>query len=152
MWPFREGLCKHKSIKMSQKQLILPIWGNILDCMLCKAIMNCHRIPTCVPSTQDENKRQRDNRASCLRYWILHTMPAESLMNFIQFHANGYQGDFIPPAFVCNYWLSQERWGVQSPVNSRWLVFWTFGSIMSCVAFICMHESRECKNSFHTPR
>ncbi|CAK6981442.1 Hypothetical predicted protein, partial [Scomber scombrus] len=30
-------------------------------------------------------------------------------MNFLQFHANGYQGDFIPLAFVCNYRLSQER-------------------------------------------
>ena len=42
-------------------------------------------------------------------------MPAEWLMNSIQFHANGYRGDFIPSAFVCNYWLSQERWVAQSP-------------------------------------
>lgn len=89
--------------KMHGNQHILLLQDNILNCMLCKGVMNCHRIPTCEPSMQDENKRQRDNRASCLRYWILHTMPAESLMNFIQFHANGYHGDFIPLAFVCNY-------------------------------------------------
>lgn len=46
-------------------------------------------------------------------------MPAESLMNSIHFRANGYQGDFIPSAFVCNYWLSQERWVEQSPSKQQ---------------------------------
>lgn len=35
-------------------------------------------------------------------------MLTESLMNFILFHANGYQGEFIPSAFVYNYWFPQE--------------------------------------------
>lgn len=137
-----EGESRSTQHKMHQKQLISLLWGDTLACVLCEAVMNCHRIPTRAPATQEENKRRRDNRASCLWYWILHTTPAESLMNFLQFHANGYQDSFIPLALVCNYWLSQERWAGQSPVNSRKLVFWTFGKITSCAASICMHERK----------
>lgn len=78
--------------------------------------MNRHRIPTCVLSMHDENKRQRENRARCPQYWTLQAKPPESLMNLLQFHANGYQGDFIPLAF---YRLSQERCAAQRTVNSR---------------------------------
>jgi len=35
-------------------------------------------------------------------------MHTELLMNSILFHANGYQGEFIPSAFVCNHWFPQE--------------------------------------------
>jgi len=49
------------------------------------------RVCVC-PRTKDK----RDNRASCVWYWILYSMPTEKLMNSIQRHANGYQGDFIP--------------------------------------------------------
>lgn len=99
---------------------------------------------------RSENKRQRDKRVSRLQYWILQTMPQESLMNFIQFHSNGYQGGFIHLAFVSNYWLSQERWGAQSPGKQQVIsISGPFGRIILSSPFICLHERRGCGRSFH---
>jgi hypothetical protein len=71
-------------------------------------------VPTCMLSTQDENKRPKDRRGGlslqyCRPEYALGITNELPTSNFILMVISG---DLIPPAFVCSHRLSRERWTV----------------------------------------